>query len=242
MTEVFSAVLYKSLVFDDTSLTGGVVSSDTISLLSPPEIFGVPTATNLESGLIQYRKVFIKSVNPAHTAVTSIVGGPSVFILNPSTGEDYIDISVGTPTDILPVDPTTLTWASTGSISLVDDTTITYISDGSTVSNNISSSVGGSGSYVVITNNSSLGSVSGNEDFLEISSYAGSTTGESIIVLSATPLVTYDTSYKVCSISTFPTPVNLYADGIPVWIRRTILPGTVRSTDNAFAFSLIWSV
>ena len=238
-----SLIIFKSSVFDDTTLTGGTASTDTISLLGSADIFGEPTAEEMRDGKTQYRKVFIKSTDSSLTNVESPQGGPLIFVMTHSSGGDHIEVALGTSSDTYLTRPS-VGWAGTGQITSfaggTSSATVTMLADGS-VNATSADGVVGSESYCVVTNNVSIGG-SGYDDVVSITGSTGQTGGDSVVILAAAAPRTYTTNYRFCFTLPITEAVDMYTTGVPVWIRRTIPALTERSTNNSFRLATMWAI
>lgn len=86
---------YKSLYINDSVTNGGRISSDLVTNNAMNNLFRNIQYDELQSGIVLYRKFFIKNENPLDIKLEN----PKIWISNISSGEDYFTIIKGTDTD-----------------------------------------------------------------------------------------------------------------------------------------------
>lgn len=86
---------YKSLYVNDSLTNGGRISENQIADSVLNNLFRNIQSSERDSGIVLYRKFFLKNNNPNDLALENT----KVYISNVSSGEDYFTIAVGTDTD-----------------------------------------------------------------------------------------------------------------------------------------------
>jgi hypothetical protein len=225
ITFLTSVAVFKSAVFDDTSLSGGGPSTDTISLLGDADLFGTLTSDQLNSGVTQFRKLFIKSTDPTHTSVGYSTFSPLVFLFSDEVvGGDSLRISLGDQSDTeASARNSGYDWATTFRVVSASDPYITFptpITSGASL-------------FFLTPNTSLVGS-----DPLDILSLA-SLTGTELETNEAHPRL-YDSSFLCCGCLKTGSTIDMYNTGIPIWVSRTIPASCSGWASRPFRLGIIW--